>query len=325
MSKKLINILLLLTLIIIVVVVVADYLSTRPGSGPPNPYAFDVSEYETVSENLISYREIRQIRLTSSSPVDLAYLRNNIYLLNNDNLQVITLRGEEVSMFPLEGIPGCVLAHHDHGIIIAFEDHLASFSHEGTPLSRSLPIPGGAILTAIATAGDKIFVADAGTKQVHVFNRDLEPIGSFRGESGVSALHGFILPSAHFDLAVNPDNELWVVNPGLHSLQLYADDGRFRRQWGTPAFTPEGFSGCCNPSHITFLSDGRMVTSEKGLVRIKIYQESGVLESVAVPPEAFKNAKRAPAIAATENDLIIALDYDQNMLRIFEPEKKSAT
>lgn len=322
MNKKLINILLLLTLIIIVVVVVADYLSTRPGKRSTNPYAFDVSEYETVSENLISHQEIRQIRLSGSSPVDVVYLQNNIYLLNTDNLQVITMRGEQVSMFPLDEVPTCFQVNHENEIIIAFKDHLAVFSHEGDKLMRSMPAAGDAYMTSMATAGAHIFVADAGTKQVHVYNHELEMTHSFKGESGVSALHGFILPSAHFDLAVNPDNELWVVNPGMHSLQLYADDGRFRRQWGTPAFTTEGFSGCCNPSHIAFLSDGRIVTSEKGLVRIKIYKESGVLESVAVPPEAFKNGKRAPAVTVTENDWIIALDYDQNMLRIFEPVKK---
>ncbi len=319
MDKKWINIVLVLALGVIAVVVVADYLSTRPGKRPPNPFAFDVSEYESVEESQISHRETRQIRVADSKAVHIACHNNTIYLLTTDYLQVITPQGEELHSFSLAQTPNCLFVCPDMGIVIAFENFLASFSHEGDIHFRSAPTPDNAVLTSVVVLEDKIFVADAGNKQILVFNRELEQTNTFKGESGVSASHGFILPSVHFDMAANHDDELWVVNPGLHSIQNYATDGRFRGQWGKPSFASEGFSGCCNPSYISFLSDGRFVTSEKGLVRIKIYKESGELESVVAPPDAFKNGLRAPAIATAENNLIVALDFDKSMIRIFEP------
>jgi hypothetical protein len=320
MEKKWINIILLIALGVIAVVVIADYLSTRPGKRPPNPFAFDISEYESADESQISHRETRQIKITDAEAVHIASLNKQIYLLTTDYLQVITPQGQEVRSFALEQTPNSLFVSSDSVIVIAFKNSLASFTPEGDLLYRSDAAPDNATFTSVVVADKLVFVADADNKQVLVYNRNLEYVESFKGESGVSALHGFILPSLHFDMAVNHDNELWVVNPGLHSIQNYSYDGRFRRQWGQPSFEPDGFSGCCNPSYITFLPDGRFVTSEKGLVRIKIYKESGIIESIVAPPEVFKNGLKAPAIANLDDDIVVALDFDKNMIRIFEPK-----
>jgi len=321
MKQKWINLLLLLAVVLIAGIIVADYLSTRPGRRPPNPYAFDVSEYELVDKSLVSYREVRQIRVADAVPVHLAARGKELYLLTAGALQVLTPAGEETGSFPLPAPPRCMTVTPGNILIIGFDDHLAAYTPTGELLYRSAPADGNARLTAVAAANGMVFAADAGNKQIIAFNEQLEQLHAFKGESGVSDLHGFILPSAHFDLAVNPTGELWVVNPGLHLLQNYEPDGRFRRHWGKPSFDIEGFSGCCNPSHIAFLPDGRMITSEKGLVRIKIYKESGELESVVAPPDAFKNGKFAPAIAVMGRNTIAALDYDRKMIRIFEEEK----
>lgn len=319
MSRRWINMILLLALAIITAVVIIDYLSTRPGKRPPNPFSFDISEYESVDEEMISYREVRQIRTGEVSPVAITFHKNNILLLTGRTLQQITLWGEETGSFSFDHQPVCLAVTPQNNIAIAFEQHLALYSQEGVLLYQSEPLPPQAYYTAIAPYEDKLFVADAGNRRVVVYNERLEQINSFRGVSGVSEVHGFILPGAHFDLALNHENELWIVNPGLHRLQLYGHDGRFRREWGFPSFSNEGFSGCCNPSYIAFFADGRMATSEKGLVRIKIHKESGELESVAVPPNLFAGGKQAPAIAVSPDETIIALDFDKNMIRIFEP------
>lgn len=319
MNRKWIHIILLLTLVVITMVVVADYLSTRPGKRPANPFAFDVSEYEAVSADLLSHREVRQISIPGANAIGIATCNEQIYLLFDQQVRVVTTRGEEVNSFAIRQHPACFTVSSDREIIVAFDSNVLSYSQDGEVLFESQRLPQGANLTSLAAANDYIFAADAGGRQVLVFNRELELTHSFRGESGVSDLHGFILPSAHFDLAVNQEGELWAVNPGLHLLQLYGYDGRFRRQWGKPSFENEGFSGCCNPCYIAFYPDGRVVTSEKGMVRIKVYKESGELESVAAPPGAFKHSVRAPAIAVLENETIAALDFAMRAIRIFEP------
>jgi hypothetical protein len=87
MKQKWINLLLLLAVVLIAGIIVADYLSTRPGRRPPNPYAFDVSEYELVDKSLVSYREVRQIRVADAVPVHLAARGKELYLLTAGTLQ----------------------------------------------------------------------------------------------------------------------------------------------------------------------------------------------------------------------------------------------
>jgi hypothetical protein len=81
----------------------------------------------------------------------------------------------------------------------------------------------------------------------------------------------------------------------------------------------EGFSGCCNPAFFTFLSDGRFVTSEKGLVRIKTYKVSGEFEGVVAAPDKFIEDGHAPDIAADSKNNIYAMDFDKKVIRVFNP------
>ncbi|MEE9460788.1 MAG: hypothetical protein V3V53_03100, partial [Bacteroidales bacterium] len=82
----------------------------------------------------------------------------------------------------------------------------------------------------------------------------------------------------------------------------------------------DGFSGCCNPAHIAIMADGSFLTSEKGVVRIKIHKPSGELSTVVAAPDKFREDGEAPDVAVDEEGIVYALDYDRNMIRIFEPK-----
>ena len=110
-----------------------------------------------------------------------------------------------------------------------------------------------------------------------------------------------------------------MVNPGLHALENYTPEGNLREHWQNTGVNIEGFSGCCNPAHFTFLPDGKFVTSEKGLVRIKIYKPSGEFLGVVAPPASFVEEGKAPDVAADANGNVYALDFDRKVIRVFEP------
>jgi hypothetical protein len=88
--------------------------------------------------------------------------------------------------------------------------------------------------------------------------------------------------------------------------------------WKKTTMDIDGFIGCCNPAQISVLADGSFITSEKGMVRIKIYDESGKLLSVVAPPSKFNNPGRAPEVDVDSEGLIYALDFDRMMIRIFK-------
>jgi hypothetical protein len=181
------------------------------------------------------------------------------------------------------------------------------------------PLEENSLLTGIALTKNDVFLADAGNRRVLRYSHVGERIGTFDGKAGDGVLHGFIIPSPTFDLAVNNDEELWVVNPGMHALENYTFDGKLRGYWKKSGVNPEGFSGCCNPSYFTFLGDGRFVTSEKGLVRVKVYKPSGELEGLVAAPVKFAAEGKAPDVAADSRNNVYLLDFDRKIIRVFEP------
>jgi hypothetical protein len=136
---------------------------------------------------------------------------------------------------------------------------------------------------------------------------------------------GFIIPSFYFDVAVGPDNELWIVNPGKHEVCNFTEKGDFRTSWGLASMQTNGFAGCCNPIHFSILPDGRFVTCEKGLDRIKVHDQSGKFECVVAllndgNTEALTNCSigaRIHDLACDSEGTIYVLDASSKMVRIF--------
>jgi hypothetical protein len=108
---------------------------------------------------------------------------------------------------------------------------------------------------------------------------------------------GLIVPSPFLDVIIHRDGLLRVNNPGRHQVEAYTFDGSLEGAWGKPTAATEGFCGCCNPIGLAALADGRIVTCEKGIPRVKIYSAGGEFESVVAGAESF------PENALACNDL----------------------
>jgi len=303
----------------IIAVIIAEHRSALPGRRPANPFAYDVEEFRSVDQELIRWRETGQVQLDREDPRAMAYAGGKIYLAAGNELQVIGSDWSRILRRTLPAEPTCLAAAREGWIVAGMGNHLVILDSDGETIAVSEALAGESNITSVAILGNDIYAADATGRRVLIFNRELEQTGEFRGDSGVSDVHGFIVPGAHFSLAVNSEDELWITNPGIHSLQNYTASGRLRSYIQRTSFGIDGFSGCCNPVHFTFLPDGRFVTSEKGIIRIKVIIGTGEVESVIAPPELFREGTRAPAVVAGDNGNILALDFDRNMIRIFEP------
>jgi len=317
MNKRGLTVLVLVIITVIIVVIVVDFLGNRPDRRGRNPYEYNVDAYKPVDEAWIHYLETGKIDLGERKPGGIAVYQNEIYLTGEGFLQVIRPDGIQKLMAGIENEGTCIIVN-EHFIFIGFTDHVASYDHDGNLISRFDSLGARGIITSLALKGNTLYVADAGNRRVLRYDLDGNLLGEFNGESGSNSGHGFIVPSPNFDLAVNSYGELWVVNPGIHAIENYTDDGRLRGYWQISSMELEGFSGCCNPAEIAMTDDGSFVTSEKGMVRIKIHDASGKLVSVVAPPEKFKEEGQAPEVAVNDQGVIFALDFDENMIRIFE-------
>lgn len=315
MKNKQITYFLIFLGLLIIIIIAANYINSKPNKAKSNPYEYEYDDYKKVNPELISHKEIRQIKIDIGEKGGIAADNNQIYLAAEKSIKILAPEGRLISEFPVNEIPYCI-AVKEGKIAVGYQKSFVLYNQEGTVLTSSPEINDSTMITSIAIWNDKIVIADAGKRKVYIY-RDSEKVSEFEGVSGVENTHGFIIPSAKFDLSVNNENELWVVNPGIHSLQNYDERGNLINSWRKTSLNIEGFCGCCNPSHFSFLSDGSFVTSEKSMPRIKIYNKKGEFESVVAAPDKFEENGR-PSDIAVLNDMIVALDYDKKLIRIFE-------
>lgn len=319
MKNKGIVIFLIVLALVIVGIIAGEYLSDKPDRTGPNPFEYNVDNFKTVDSTLIHFKETKNYRISIENPVSITVSNEKIYLAGDNKIQLIGRDGSLLNEITLTGIPQAIEISGEK-IFVAINNAVNVYNESGSLLKTWPAITDSALIKAIAATEKSVFVADAGNRKVHRFNHDGELLASFDGKAAEGELHGFIIPSPFFDIDINPDGDLWVVNPGLHSLENYTEEGNLREHWNSTSMMTEGFSGCCNPAHFTFLPDGRFVTSEKGLVRIKTYKPSGEFDAVVAAPVKFTEEGKAPDIAADAAGNVYALDFDKKVIRVFEPK-----
>ncbi len=319
MKKRSLTIVILVIIAVILAVIVVDFINSRPDRRGENPYALEVDRYKEVDPELVSHEETRNFSLGSMTAAAIQFHEGRLFITGDSSLVVILPDGTHEAQFGILPHPVSMFVQ-EQSIFIGYHSHVVKYNHEGTLLQQWDDLGERAVITNLAGSSDRLYAADAGNRRVVIYSVDGEPVGEFEGKAETEAGHGFIVPSANLDLVVNSFGELWVVNPGKHALENYSDDGRMRGYWESQSFEIEGFLGCCNPARITTMEDGSFVTSEKGMVRIKIYDQSGRLKSVVAIPSQFKEEGKAPDVCVDDKGVVYALDYDRNVIRVFEPK-----
>ncbi|HCU34175.1 MAG TPA: hypothetical protein DGT21_01650, partial [Armatimonadetes bacterium] len=128
----------------------------------------------------------------------------------------------------------------------------------------------------------------------------------------------------HFDVAITREGALLVTNPGKHAVEMYSPEGTLVTSWGQTGQTIEGFCGCCNPTDIAVMADGRVVTSEKGLPRVKVYTAGGMLDAVVAVPDDFSTHAAGMDLAVDGAGHIWVLDPPEGVVKVFAPKDAAA-
>ena len=148
----------------------------------------------------------------------------------------------------------------------------------------------------MAVADDDVFLADSGNRVILRYDRAGKRVKRIGDKDKDRNVPGLIAPSPYLEVKIAPDGLLRVNNTGRHRVESYTFDGDLEFAWGKPTAAIEGFCGCCNPIGIALLADGRHVTCEKGLPRVKIYTATGEFESVVAGTESFPENARTGSV-----------------------------
>ena len=316
-QNKLIISVAILFLLAIVAFMTWDFFGdTKPEK---NVYEYNLDNYNKVDTNLIDYTEIQQIN------PGLEFLQcvsidsdDNIYVTGDNVINIYNSAGILINEILTNSDATCITVDQDNNIYMGAKDHVEIWNTNGSRKSKWEPMNEKSIITSIAISDSNVFVADAGNKIIYHYNTNGEFINEIGRKDSIAGIQGFVIPSPYFDVAIGRDGEIWAVNSGRHQFEAYKPDGRLISSWKKTSMGLDGFSGCCNPSHIALLSDGSFVTSEKGLVRIKIHKPNGEFSSVVAAPNQFEKGTRGLDLAVDSKDRIIVLDPKKGIIRIFQ-------
>jgi len=329
-----------ITIVIVITVVVAILAAVRisrqgrDGSGLGSEYRYDLSAMAYIDPAMILYEKtgkaiptgMTQARSLAVDPSGL------LYVAGDQAIAAFQTDGRIQYRFAVASAPRC-LALDGESIFIGMRDRVVITNRKGETVASGPILGGRALITAIALDDEHLYIADAGQRIVWCYDREGRLLRRIGGKDKERNIPGFVLPSPYFDLAMAPDGLLRVANSGRHQIEAYTARGDREFAWGEFGNNLEAFTGCCNPVSFAILTDGRIVTCEKGLVRVKLYDTNGELLGVVAGPEQLTNGEASicdtPAqcqrggfdVAVDDAGRVYVLDTIKNVVRIFAEKK----
>jgi hypothetical protein len=132
-----------------------------------------------------------------------------------------------------------------------------------------------ASISAVQATGGDILVADASARIV----RRLDASGRAVNLIGTALkTKSFLLPNGSMDLAVDAAGHVLATDTGRHQVTIWSLDGALVGRFGKfGMLEPADFVGCCNPVNVAATPDGKVVTAEKMVARVKVFELDGTL------------------------------------------------
>ena len=275
-----------------------------------NPFAYDISRLQKTDPKLIAYEETARWKAPHPEARRMAIAHDDtLYICSGNYVTAMNKSGERGPEIALAEPPRCVAVAKDDPIFIGLRDHVEVFDAKGTRRA-TWDSPGKKPwFTSLAVTENEVFAADAGNRVILRYDKSGKLVRRIGEKNTERNIPGFIIPSPFFDVEIARDGLLRVNNPGRHRVESYTADGDFEGSWGTVSMGITGFCGCCNPINLALLADGRFVTCEKGLPRVKIYSATGEFESVVAGVETFvENGKACGPSDCTAGGLDAVVD-----------------
>lgn len=275
-----------------VLVGTATYAGPAALAAATNPFAYDVSRFSRTDPKLIGWEEVSRRTCPAKDARRLA--------IGPDDVVHVAAGSKIVRWNPTGGLPEfdlgapvtCLAVVADGSLFVGLRDRIAVFDSAGTRRA-TWEAPGPkAWFTGLAVSDREVWAADSGQRIIWHYDRAGKVLGRVGAKQPERNVPGFIVPSPFLDVRLHSDGLLRVNNPGRHRVEAYTAEGDFEIAWGTPSAGIAGFCGCCNPIGLALLPDGRTVTAEKGLPRVKVYGVDGTLESVVAGTESFADNHR---------------------------------
>ena len=226
------------------------------------------------------------------------YNDEKLFIAAGNNIYVYNANGEKQTSFAVKPDVRDI-AVEGEVIYVLYPTFIEVYSQQGDSLHQWEACSDLSDYCSLAIAGDFVFVTDAENKNICKYTKE----GYF--VKFIQSPRGFVIPSYSFDI-VSRNDTIFCSNAGRHLVESYTLDGDFIAAFGGPGGESGFFAGCCNPSFLTFTSDGRMLTSEKGNPRISSYERNGNFGEVLLNSRLLGGGSNAYEMRSIDNLLYVA-------------------
>ncbi len=282
------------------------------------PYQYDISKYKEVPEELIKWQEVKSFDLPQKRAEVIAAVGEQILVGIGDEIKVYNDAGEEQQSIKLPAAATALAAYPDGTIYVGIGSHVEIYNTAGEQTATWVSLGEKALISSIARFDDSVYVADYGNRRVWRYSNDGALLGDTQGETK----GGFSIPSPYFEVAAT-DDALLIVNPGNLEVGFYKKDLMKVDAFSKRGLELGGFVGCCNPSQIAVLPDGGIVTSEKGMARVKVMNKDGAVREVVAAPNFFPFEDGPFDLAVDAKGRVLLLHHKKHKVRIFQKKESS--
>lgn len=267
-----------------------------------NPFAYDVEKFRKVDPKLVGYERAGHFRCPRPEARRLALgPKDRLHVAAGSQVLAVDERGNVLSELPASGPARALAVSADGMVYVGLKDRVEVYDPKGKRLAQWEPVTGRPFLTGIAVGPRDVFVADAGNRVVLRYDLAGKLVRRIAEKDPQRDIPGLVLPSPFLDVEIAPDGLLRVNNPGRHRVEAYTFNGDLELSWGKPSNAIAGFCGCCNPINLAVLPDNRVVTFEKGLPRVKVYEPDGTFACVVAGPELFGDTAKEESIMSADD------------------------
>lgn len=289
-------------------------LSSAPVEAATNPFAYRIDRFPAIDPKLIHYEKAASFPCGIAQARRLVISGDRLYVAGGKGVTFLDTSGKQMGALTTRSLAQAVAVAADKSepngpsVFVAVKDGIEVFNAKGDRTAEWKVEGAKTWLTGLAVLEEAIFAADSGQRVIWKLDRSGKVLAKLGVKNPDKNIPGLVVPSPYLQVQAGADGLLRVNNTGRHRVEVYTADGDLELAWGSPVGGVEGFCGCCNPVSIWMLPDGRCVTAEKGLPRIKIYATDGKLESVVAAPELFAQNARTGAARSQAEGLLGGLD-----------------
>ena len=255
--------------------------------------------------------------------------KDHVYALSGKTVTMYDSKGASVKTWTLpETIKATAIAVDANGVMFVGGQTAEGMAvvklktDDTAAVEATWKVPGG--MTNLKAGKDGVFVSDYAARCIRMLDAKTGKLVRTIGQDKSGKPNGmFATCCGILDFAIDKNNRLVVGNLGQHRVTICSSTGAVASAWGASGEKPADFCGCCNPVSVAVTADGKVITAEKTIPRVKVYGAGGrPLLAMSAAGQFPPSCGKLPVVTDAEGT-IYALDFSTGKIKVFKmPGKK---